>query len=115
MLSVHRADYERATQPFSSGGGGTSFPGSRPVWVPHVRVGNRVFSHSLDVVFINYIYAYYLQSFLSQLISPLLFFLAVLPFVESCRTQCPCINGARSSYDTIKHVVNLPGKPMLTG
>ena len=30
MLSVHRADCERATQPNSSGGGGTIFPGSRP-------------------------------------------------------------------------------------
>ena len=27
MLSVHRADCERATQPYSSGGGGTIFPG----------------------------------------------------------------------------------------
>ena len=30
MLSVHRADCERATQPYSSGGGSTIFPGSRP-------------------------------------------------------------------------------------
>ena len=28
MLSVHRPDCERAIQPFSSGGGGTIFPGS---------------------------------------------------------------------------------------
>ena len=30
-LSVHRADCERATQPYSSGGGGTIYPGSRSV------------------------------------------------------------------------------------
>ena len=29
-VSVHRACCERATQPFSLGGGGTIYPGSRP-------------------------------------------------------------------------------------
>ena len=29
-ISVHRAFCERATQPFSTGGGGTIYPGSRP-------------------------------------------------------------------------------------
>ena len=29
-VSVHRAYCERATQPFSLGGGGTIYPGSRP-------------------------------------------------------------------------------------
>ena len=37
MLSVHRADCERATQPYSSGGGGTIFPGSRPAEYYHTR------------------------------------------------------------------------------
>ena len=37
MLSVHRADCERATQPYSSGGGGTIFPGSRPAECYHTR------------------------------------------------------------------------------
>ena len=51
MLSVHRSDCERATQPYSSGGGGTIFPGSsQPSVTIHVRVGNRVVSHSFDVV-----------------------------------------------------------------
>ena len=29
-VSVHRASCERATQPYSLGGGGTIYPGSRP-------------------------------------------------------------------------------------
>ena len=29
-LSIHRACCERATQPYSLGGGGTNYPGSRP-------------------------------------------------------------------------------------
>ena len=37
MLSVHQADCERATQP-TSGGGGTIFPGSRPVHGYHTYV-----------------------------------------------------------------------------
>ena len=32
-VSVHRACCERATQPYSLGGGGTIFPGSRPASV----------------------------------------------------------------------------------
>ena len=49
-VSVHRACCERATQPYSLGGGGTIYPGSRPA-----RVTTRcprmvtVFTHSLDV------------------------------------------------------------------
>ena len=69
-LSVHQADCERATQPYSSGGGGTIFPGSRPAEcyhsvvftfcvVTHVRVGNRVFSHSLDIVSKTHIHIIY--------------------------------------------------------
>ena len=51
MLSVHRADCERATQPYSIGGGGTIFQAhDQPSVITHIRVGNRVFSHSLDVV-----------------------------------------------------------------
>ena len=37
MLSIHRADCERATQPYSSGGGGTISPGSRPAECYHTR------------------------------------------------------------------------------
>ena len=33
----------------------------------------------------------------NRLITPLVFFLAHLRFVEFCHTQCPCINGARLS------------------
>ena len=72
-------------------------------WLPHVGVGNRVISHSLDV-FLN-AYTYYLQSFFShaqyqkryKLINPLLFFLALIRFVEFCHTRCLCINVARLS------------------
>ena len=32
-VSVQRACYERATQPYSPGGGGTIYPGSRPAAV----------------------------------------------------------------------------------
>ena len=32
-VSVHRACYERTTQPYSLGGGGTIYPGSRPAYV----------------------------------------------------------------------------------
>ena len=38
MLSVHRADYERTTQLYSSGGGGTNFPGSRPAHDYHTSM-----------------------------------------------------------------------------
>ena len=52
MLSVHRSDCERATQPYSSGGGGVRFSQAQdqPSVTIHVRVGNRVVSHSFDVV-----------------------------------------------------------------
>ena len=60
MLSVHRADCERATQPYSSGGGGTIFQAQdQPSVTTHVRVGNRVFSHSLDFVSKIYIHIIY--------------------------------------------------------
>ena len=36
-VSVHRACYERATRPYSLGGGGTNYPGSRP---PDVTTGS---------------------------------------------------------------------------
>ena len=52
MLSVHRSDCERATQPYSSGGGGVRFSQAQDqssVTIL-VRVGNRVVSHSFDVV-----------------------------------------------------------------
>ena len=32
-VSIHRACCERATQPYSPGGGGTIYPGSRPAGV----------------------------------------------------------------------------------
>ena len=64
MLSVHRADCERATQPYSSGGGGTIFQAQDQPSVPtHVRVGNRVFSHSLDVVSKMHIHIIYSHFF----------------------------------------------------
>ena len=51
MLSVHRSDCERATQPYSSGGGVRfSQAQDQPSVTIHVRVGNRVVSHSFDVV-----------------------------------------------------------------
>ena len=60
MLSVHRADCERATQPYSSGGGGRFFQAQdQPSVTTHVRVGNPVFSHSLDVVSKMHIYTLY--------------------------------------------------------
>ena len=53
---VHRACCERATRPYSLGGGGTIYPGSRPAGVttrcPRIKTymrKNRVFTHSLDV------------------------------------------------------------------
>ena len=65
MLSVHRADCERATQPYSTGGGGVRFfqAQDQPSVTAHVRVGNRVFSHSLDVVSKMHIYIIYSQFF----------------------------------------------------
>ena len=44
-FSVHRADCERATQPYSSGGGGTIYPGSRSVSCVGRRV-NTFYSYS---------------------------------------------------------------------
>ena len=56
MLSVHRADCERASQSYSSGGGVRFFQAQdQPIVTTHVRVDNRVFSHSLDVVSKMYI------------------------------------------------------------
>ena len=51
-VSVYLACCERATQPYSLGGGrggrpGSIYPGSRPIGV--ITRGNRVFTHSLDV------------------------------------------------------------------
>ena len=68
MLSVHRADCERATQPYSSGGGGGGggvrfFQAQdQPSVTTHVRVGNRVFSHSLDVVSKMHIHVHIIYS-----------------------------------------------------
>ena len=70
MLSVHRADCERATQPYSSGGGSMIFQAQdQPSVTTHVRVGNRVFSHTLDVVFkmhIHIIYSHYFTCTISE-------------------------------------------------
>ena len=70
MLSVHRADCEGATQPYSSGGGGTIFQAQdQPSVTTHVRVGNRVFSHSLDVVskmYIHIIYSHFFTCTISE-------------------------------------------------
>ena len=64
MLSVHRADCERATQPYSSGRGVRFFQAQdQPSVTTHVRVGNRVFFHSLDVVSKMHNYIHYKQSF----------------------------------------------------
>ena len=61
MLSVNRADCERATQPYSSGGGGVRFfqAQDQPSVITHVLVGNRLFSHSFDVVSKMYIHIIY--------------------------------------------------------
>ena len=61
MFSVHRADCERAFQPYSSGGGYDFYGLKTSPLLPHVRVGNRAFSHrafshSLDVDLKMYIY-----------------------------------------------------------
>ena len=52
-VSVHQARCERATQPYSlGGGGGTIYQGSRPADVTIRRTsgnGSRMFTHSLDV------------------------------------------------------------------
>ena len=55
MLSVHRSDCERATQPYYSGGGVRfSQAQDQPSVTIHVRVGNRVVYHSFDVVYKMY-------------------------------------------------------------
>ena len=48
---VHRTCCARATQPYSLGGGGSSYPGSRPADVTTRKFenSNRVFTRSLDV------------------------------------------------------------------
>ena len=48
---LYRACCKRATQPYSLGGGGTIYPGSRPAGVTTriPRMETRVFTHSLDV------------------------------------------------------------------
>ena len=70
ILSVHRADCERATQPYSSGGGVRFFHAQdQPSVTTHVRVGNRVFSHSLDVVskmHIHIIYSHFFTCTISE-------------------------------------------------
>ena len=51
MLSIHRSDCERATQPYSSGGEVRFYQAQdQPSITIHVRVDNRVVSHSFDVV-----------------------------------------------------------------
>ena len=89
----------------------------QPSVTTHVRVGNRVFSHSLDVVskmHIHIIYSHYFTCTIS-----------VIVFVVSSdvlnfhgHSQCSYINVARLSvlhYATVAHVVNIPGKSMSTG
>ena len=58
-VSVHRACCDRATQPYSRGGGGTIWPGSRPAGGHNTLSANsnRGFTHSLDVKM--YVYAIY--------------------------------------------------------
>ena len=70
MLSVHRADCERATQPYSSGGGGTIFQAQdQPSVTTHVRVGNRVFSHTLEKT-LGVVSKMYIHIMYSHLFSP---------------------------------------------
>ena len=60
MLSVHRADCERATHPTPVEGEVRFFQAQdQPSVTTHIRVGNRVFSHSLDVVSKMHIYTLY--------------------------------------------------------
>ena len=65
MLSIHRSDCERATQPYSSGGGGMIFTGLRPAECYHTRVGNRVVSHSFDVDVVSKMYKHIIYSHFS--------------------------------------------------
>ena len=100
-------------------------PQDQPSVTTHVRVGNRVFSHSLDVVSKMYIHIIYSCCFFTCTVSETLFKLITHCFVVSSdvlnfhgHSQCPCINVARLSvlhYDTVAHVVNIPGKSMSTG
>ena len=48
-VSVHRACCERDTQPYSLGGGGTIYPGSRQAGVTTRSPRMVTFTHSLDV------------------------------------------------------------------
>ena len=60
LLSVHRADCERAINPTPEEGEVRFFQAqNQPSVTTHVRVGNRVFSHSIDVVSKMYIYTSY--------------------------------------------------------
>ena len=87
MLSVHRADCERATQPYSSGGEVRFFQAQdQPSVTTHVRVGNRVFSHSLDVVSKMHIYTLYTVIFFTCTISETLFKLITHCFC--CLLRC---------------------------
>ena len=81
MLSVHRADCERATQPYSSGGGGVRFfqAQDQPSVTTHVRVGNRVFSHSLDVVSKMHIHIIYSHFFTWHFFTYALYSISKLP------------------------------------
>ena len=121
MLSVHREDCERATQPYSSGGEVRFFQAQdQPSVTTHVRVGNRVFSHSLDVVSKMYIHIKYSISFSPAQYQKRYLSQSLIVFVVSSdvlnfhgHSQCPCINVARLSvlhYDTIAYAFNIPGK-----
>ena len=125
MLSVHRADCERATQPYSSGGGVRFFQAQDQPSATHVRVGNRVFYHSLDVVSKMHIYTLYTVIFFTCTISETLFkfithcFCCLLRCVEFSRSLTMSMhNVARLSvlhYATVAHAVNTPGKSMSMG
>ena len=119
MLSVHRADCERAIQPYPVEGEVQFFQAQdQPSVTTHVRVGNRAFSHSLDVVskmHIHFIYSCYSPAQYQKL-SLIVFDVSSDVLNFHGHSQCPSINVARLSvlhYATVVHVVNIPGTSKL--
>ena len=127
ILSLHRADCERATQPYSSGGGGYDFSRLKTSRVlPHTSVLVIECFLARSMLFLKCIYTLYTVIFFQlHYMRNAIYFNHSLFFVVSSdvlnfygHSQCPCIYVARLCvlhYDTIAHVVNIPGKSMSTG
>ena len=125
MLYVHRADCERATQPYSSGGGGTIYPGTKLAHgYQHGRVAIRgqsscecCFLKCIHFIYSHFYHMHSTRTIINYLVTVIVFSLAVFRFVESCHTQCPRVNDitARLSFlHTMQLKVNIPAKPMST-